>query len=324
MANKIRKLEININETSLGQVIEEKIPRIINDLKEHTKNKPIGKYNELLIKAGLKSSIAYPLVIDDQAVGIIFFSNQYKNMYTEEHLKLNGLISESVANSIEKNIYVEDLIYSSIIGLAKLAESRDTDTGKHLQRISHYSRFIADRLQEDNEFEEYITDSLIDGIERFSPLHDIGKVRIRDSILLKPGKLTSSEFEIMKRHAVYGAEVLQAAEDNLAIHGKSIFRLGIEIAKGHHEKWNGTGYPSLLKGKEIPLSARIVAIADVFDALTSTRPYKEAYSFEVSFKMLLEESGQHFDPTIMDILEKNRSAFYTLYKDLNCTDKYQV
>lgn len=139
--------------------------------------------------------------------------------------------------------------------------------------------------------------------------------------MLKPGKLTEEEFEIMKKHTLYGAEVLQASEDNLLSYGKSIFTMGVDIARCHHEKWNGSGYPYQKRGTLIPLSARIVAVADVFDALTSKRPYKVAFSFEKSFAMLLSEKGKHFDPVIINALEKKRENLLNLYDHLNALDE---
>lgn len=204
-------------------------------------------------------------------------------------------------------------MYSSILALAKLAETRDEDTGEHLERMKKYSRKIAELLYNHNIYTSEINFEYMDKIERFSPLHDIGKVGIRDEILRKPGKLTASEYEEMKRHAAYGAEVLRTAEENLLKKGKSLFDMGIEIAEGHHEKWDGSGYPKGKKGLEIPLSARIVAVADVFDALTSRRPYKEAFTLDRSFEILKEGRGKHFDPVIVDVFLENRDVIEKMY-----------
>jgi response regulator RpfG family c-di-GMP phosphodiesterase len=194
-----------------------------------------------------------------------------------------------------------------------LAEARDEDTGEHMDRMSIYSRVIAELLYENNVYRDQITMDYIEKIERFSPLHDIGKVGIIDGILLKPGKLTTDEFNEMKKHTDFGAEVLRSAERNMKKKGRSLFAMGIEIAEGHHERWDGAGYPYGRKGTEIPLSARIVAVADVFDALTSKRPYKEAYSFELSMDIIAGGRGKHFDPKIIDVFLANRKQIERLY-----------
>ena len=181
---------------------------------------------------------------------------------------------------------------AAMVGLAKLAETRDPETGQHLERMRNYSRLIAEELSVLSEYNLYITEEYIQDIYNSSPLHDIGKVGIPDAILLKPGRLTPKEFEIMKQHSAIGGDALRAADQQLG--GESFLTLGKEIAYYHHEKWDGTGYPSGLKGSDIPLSARIVAIADVYDALTSKRIYKDAVSHDQARAIIIDSSGSHF------------------------------
>jgi PAS domain S-box-containing protein len=181
---------------------------------------------------------------------------------------------------------------AAMVGLAKLAETRDPETGQHLERMRNYSRLIAEELSVLSEYNLYITEEYIQDIYNSSPLHDIGKVGIPDAILLKPGRLTPKEFEIMKQHSTIGGDALGAADQQLG--GESFLTLGKEIAYYHHEKWDGTGYPSGLKGSDIPLSARIVAIADVYDALTSKRIYKDAVSHDQARAIIIDSSGSHF------------------------------
>ena len=306
-----------INNTSLEQLLHSGEARIINDLEKYTEGIPIKPYNQIILEAGIRSSITLPLKVAGEPVGIIFFSSSKKNVYKEEHLNFLKTLVNSIAISFNQNIFINDLVISSILALAKLAEARDEDTGEHLDRMKLYSRRIAELLYENNVYSGEITLEYLDQIERFSPLHDIGKVGIRDGILLKPGKLTEEEYNEMKQHAKYGADVLRAAEENVAKHGRSLFGMGIEIAEGHHEKWDGSGYPYGRKGLEIPLSARIIAIADVFDALTSKRPYKKAFSFELSMNIIEEGRGAHFDPNIVDIFLANRGQIKQLYQELH-------
>lgn len=196
---------------------------------------------------------------------------------------------------------------AAMVGLAKLAETRDPETGQHLERMRNYSRLMCEELSTLPEYRLYINDDYIQDIYNSSPLHDIGKVGIPDAILLKPGRLTPQEFEIMKKHASIGGDALRAADQNLE--GESFLTLGKEIAYHHHEKWDGTGYPDGLKGMDIPLSARVVALADVYDALTSKRVYKEAISHDQARAIIIDSSGSHFAEEVVRAFLKRENDF---------------
>lgn len=304
-----------ISDTSLGRLIHNGKPRIINDLEKYSSVRALKPYNKIILDAGIKASITLPLTLSGNPIGIIFFSSISKDVYMKEHINVLETLANSIAISFHQNIYIDGVIYSSILALANLAEARDEGTGEHLERMSLYSRLIAETLHEDPMYEDRVTLEYVEKIERFSPLHDIGKVGIRDEILLKPGKLTKDEFNEMKQHTTFGAEVLRSAERNIAKHGKSLFRMGIKIAQNHHEKWDGSGYPEGKKGEEIPLCARIVAVADVFDALTSKRPYKEEFSLERAFSIIEEGRGKHFDPKVVDAFMKRKDDIIKLYNE---------
>ncbi len=169
----------------------------------------------------------------------------------------------------------------TVVRLSKAAEYRDPETGAHILRMAHYSELIARGLNLSLDDQELLLEA--------APMHDIGKVGIADQILLKPGRLTPDEFEIMKQHAIYGYEILKGSSSR-------VLQAGAEIARAHHEKFDGSGYPNGLKGDEIPIFSRIVAVADVFDALTSERPYKKAWPLEQACDFLKANSGSHFDP----------------------------
>ena len=186
----------------------------------------------------------------------------------------------------------------TIFALARLAESRDPETGQHLERIREYSRILAGQLAAGNEFRGELSPEFVETIYLTSPLHDIGKVGIPDFILLKADSLTAGEFEVMKRHTVIGSDTLGAAAAQYP--GVEYLRMATEIAGFHHERFNGTGYPEGLAGHRIPLCARIVGLADVYDALTSRRVYKEAMPHDVARNIVLDERGQHFDPVVVD------------------------
>ncbi len=194
----------------------------------------------------------------------------------------------------------------AIFSMAKLAESRDPETGAHLDRVRGYARLLAEHIRRAG-LDRHVDGEFLRLIYVTSPLHDIGKVGLPDSVLLKPGKLTSPEFEIMKTHTTIGARTLEAAER--AFPGVGFLRMARDIAQHHHERFDGTGYPDGLVGDGIPLSGRIVALADVYDALTSKRVYKPAFAHEDARQMIFKESGQHFDPFLVEAFRDNEKQF---------------
>lgn len=195
----------------------------------------------------------------------------------------------------------------AIFALAKLAESRDPETGAHLERVTNYCRILAQHLAARERYAEKIDGAWVRLLHATSPLHDIGKVGIPDTVLLKPGRLSEREFEIMKEHTTIGAATLDAA---LRRFPKTPFlRMARNIALTHHERYDGTGYPNHLKGDEIPLCGRIVALADVYDALSSKRVYKDAFSHDIAKSLIVKESGSHFDPDVVEAFLEAESAF---------------
>ncbi|MCR4725817.1 MAG: HD domain-containing protein [Clostridia bacterium] len=194
--------------------------------------------------------------------------------------------------------------------LAGIIESRDVGTGEHVIRTKKYVGLIARELQKYPKYRDQLTDREIDEIETAASLHDIGKIAIPDTILLKPGRFTPEEFDIMKKHSEKGGEMVNSIFVNLG--DRAFLDKAYNIAVAHHERWDGTGYPKGLKGEEIPLSARIMAIADVYDALVSKRVYKDPMAPHDAFKILLEESGTHFDPNIIDIIKGMEKDFYDI------------
>lgn len=199
-----------------------------------------------------------------------------------------------------------------ILAITKLAEARDQETGNHLDRIRYYSKTLAYYLYEQQLYSEIVDEIFIENIFLTSMLHDIGKIGIPDAILLKPGKLTTEEFEVMKKHTEIGYETLREAAAQ--IQRVSYLQMSADIARYHHEKYDGTGYPLGLSGEAIPLSARIVAIADVYDALISKRVYKEAFSHETARQIILEGRGKHFDPILIDAFLACEDTFLDIAK----------
>jgi putative two-component system response regulator len=208
---------------------------------------------------------------------------------------------DQMAYSLENIRLVHELQDSRdavIRGMALLSELKDSHISGHLNRICEMSRYLADKLVMRPAYPE-VTPSFVQLIERASALHDVGKVGIPDSILLKPGKLTAPEYEVMKSHTILGGEVLEGLMKDFGEY--EMITMGADVARAHHEWWDGSGYPFGLKGRDIPLSARIVAICDVYDALTSRRVYKDAWSQEDTMKVLREGAGKQFDPDLVEI-----------------------
>ncbi|MFN8608791.1 MAG: response regulator [Vulcanimicrobiota bacterium] len=207
--------------------------------------------------------------------------------------RLEQMVEEQVREMSNSHI-------TTIFAMSKLAESRDDETGTHLERTRQYCRMLASQLNRSGHYPDLVDEDFIHRIFQASPLHDIGKVAIPDGILKKPGKLTPEEFEIMKTHTLRGAETLASVT---RVHPNNEFlKFGLEIARSHHEKWDGSGYPDRLHGCQIPLSARIMAVADVYDALTSKRCYKEAMAHQQALEVIRSQSGFHFEPLLVDAL----------------------
>ncbi|MCC6580216.1 MAG: response regulator [Phycisphaeraceae bacterium] len=202
----------------------------------------------------------------------------------------------------------------AIFAMAKLAESRDVETGAHLERVRSYCDILTHRLMLMRAFPDVIDDEFLRLIVQTSPLHDIGKVGIPDSVLLKPGRLSDREFEIMKTHTTLGAATLGAALTMFP--GARFLQMARDIAATHHEHFDGAGYPAGLIGQAIPLPGRIVAVADVYDALTSKRVYKNSYSHEVAHSILVSETGSHFDPIIVEAFLASEEQFLGTCKSL--------
>ena len=198
---------------------------------------------------------------------------------------------------LEQTVEIRQTRDIALITLARLAESRDHATGQHLERMAAYSRRLAEQLA-DGVYSGSIGTGFVEHLYKSSPLHDIGKVGIPDSILLKPGPLTAEEREIMRRHPEIGGETLRSVVEQFR--GNTFLTMGMEIAYSHHERWDGRGYPFGLSGDEIPLAARIVAVADAYDAITSRRPYKGAFGHDEAIRRITVDRGRHFDPVLVD------------------------
>jgi HD superfamily phosphodiesterase len=285
-----QKIEVDQNVGIVGWVFSNRKPLIVNSPYSDPRFNP-----ETDKKTGYrtKSIIAVPLITySGNAVGVLEGINKNGEGFTDDDLEFARVLAVQAANAIENAILYEELKKAQeeiVMRLSIAAEFRDSTTYNHLVRMSLYSYLIAKEMGFDEEWCEKL--------KLAAPMHDIGKLGVKDTILLKPAKLTDEEFEEMKKHTIYGYEILKDSTID-------ILKMASNIALCHHEKYDGTGYPRGLKGEEIPIEARIVAVADVFDALTSRRPYKEPYEIERAVEIIEKDSGKHFDPKVVQAFKR--------------------
>lgn len=284
---------------SLQEIVASGKARVVNDLSIFENNNK--KHSERIAAQGYRSSYTLPMFRNGEFFGFIFFNASLPNAFTREvlhDLDLFGhLLSLTVIGELQQLRTLEAAIHTA----QELTNHRDAETGGHLDRMSRYARLIAETLAEKYDF----SDEYIEKIFLFSPLHDIGKIAISDNILLKRGKLTEEEFEIMKTHTEKGREIIANMLEQFGVDKDLDGEMLTNIAHRHHERLDGKGYPGGLQGEDIPIEARIVAVADIFDALTSARPYKPAWDNEKAFAMLRELSGVALDPECVEALLSN-------------------
>ena len=288
-----------IDKTSLIHLRSENDVRIIDDLEDYYNKVHRNSSTWMILEEGFRSSITVPMYTQTGLLGFIFANNDKKGAFGKKDEETMRQFAKTLKSEIYNAYLMQELIAKTSEAFADLVEKKDFETGNHLSRVANYSRLMAQKLMDIN---PKITPKLIREIFWFAPLHDIGKVGIPDKILLKPGKLNPEEFEFMKKHVDFGAQVIFKMNNTL-IQTTDIHFLDtcIQIINEHHEKWDGSGYPKGLQGEAISIPGRIVAIADVFDALISERVYKPAFSPEKAFGIIEESRGKHFCPTLTDI-----------------------
>lgn len=261
-------------------------------------------FNPVLLKARVDASLERKRLSDQE------------ERYRKQIEHSNEDLSEEVRRKMRE---VSQSQLAAIFAMSKLAESRDPETGEHLERMREYCKVISEQLSRMPKFRPLINREFVDNIYAASPLHDIGKVGIDDNVLLKPGKLTDEEWVLMRKHPIIGAETLREVDRQHP--GNAFIRTGIEIAESHHEKWDGSGYPYGLKGEAIPLVARILALGDVYDALTSKRCYKDAFSHAKSRSIIEQGRGSHFDPDVVLAFLEMEDEFKRIRSDFQDADQ---
>jgi response regulator RpfG family c-di-GMP phosphodiesterase len=307
--------ETSFHKTSLTDVLESKKSFITADLEEALKKKPNSAALLLLNAEGIKSNMVIPLKMGDAVFGMVFFSSIEKNHFNTKHLRLAEKIINEVSGLLNRS-YFTKVVFSKITNsFAELVDQKDNETGEHIMRMVKYSVAIAEALREKRLPGYSVNRKFVLEIERNASAHDIGKVGIPDEILKKPGRLTAEEWQIMKLHAGVGADIFKSLREGLRVFDADFYKFAEEIARFHHERWDGSGYPEGLRGSAIPLSARIVALADVFDAITSKRVYKEPFSFEQSVQMIKDSAGTHLDPVLVEVFVENIEKIWEIYQE---------
>lgn len=286
--------------TWLQAVAASQTPRVINDFSvlQHSHKQHVLA----LLEAGYRSSYTLPMCVNGYFFGFVFFNARqpdvFKGMLPSELDVLGHLASLMVYN---ERSTVRTLL-ATLKSAMTMTHARDPETGNHLERMSRYSRLIAQNLARPHGLD----DSFVEHVYLFAPLHDLGKITVPDRVLLKPGRLDEDELVIMRKHTSAGLELINQLLENFGLASVSQVQMLRNIVLHHHELYDGSGYPSGLVGEAIPLESRIVTVADVFDALTSERPYKHAWSNDEAFAWMLERSASMFDPAALQALIDRR------------------
>ena len=308
--------EVNFEKTTLTQVLYTKEAFVTDDLERELKKRPYSASLRLLREEGVQSNLVVPLIMGEAVFGVVFFSSSEKNHFDKMNLKLAEKVIYEISGLLNRSYFTKVVLSRITNSFSELVDQKDNETGDHIMRMVRYSVAIAEGLRKKSVPGYPVNRKFVLEIERNASAHDIGKVGVPDHILKKPGKLTPEEWEIMKGHAKVGADIFKSLREGLQVFDADFYKFAEEIARHHHERWDGTGYPDGLAGNEIPLPARIVAIADVFDALTSKRTYKEPFSFERSVEMIKESSGSHLDPEIVKVFVENLEFIWSIYQDV--------
>ena len=293
---------------SLIQIIESGNPRVVNNMEIFSEGK--NTHTRILDKSHFGSSYTFPMYQDGQFIGFIFFNSFEKNAFKESTLVDLDMTAHMLVLLVSHETDVVSTLQATVRSAMNFTHHRDPETAMHIDRMSRFSRLIANELADSYGFD----DQFIEHIFLFSPLHDIGKISIPDSVLLKPGKLNKEEFEVMKSHAIKGKELIDTLLENFSLDSLNYIDILKNIAHHHHEAYDGSGYPDGLAAQDIPIEARIVAVADVFDALTSERPYKKAWSNDKAFEALESMADIKLDKECVDALIKNRDQVETIQK----------
>ena len=315
--NPLEYYEVQLDSVqSLKRLKDKGQPRVINDLQvlSHVQT----THTQKILDAGYRSSYTHPMLKNERFLGFVFFNSYQPQCFTDDKVDWLQLFSALITDLIGDGIGAAETMMAAFKSAGNMVHYRDPETGKHLERMSRFAQLIAKGLAQSGLAD--LNDEAINRIFRFSPLHDIGKIAIPDEVLLKPGKLNEIERQIMQTHSTRGLEILDNIISTFNLYTVDALPILRNIVSAHHETLDGKGYPNGLKGEQIPVEARIVAVADIFDALTSVRPYKNAWSNEQATKLLSEMSGEKLDFDCVAMLLDNMDQVSEIQRNfMDCT-----
>lgn len=288
--------------------------RVVADLSTHVSGKP--DHVRHLVEAGYLSSYTVPILQKGIFHGFLFFNSFQAGYFTAAVTNRLRPIAELVSLQTIMELDGVRMIHAAVSTLRQVSHARDEETGAHLERMAHYSRLIAEKLA----ISHGLSDEWVEFLFQFAPLHDLGKISVPDHILRKPAKLDAAEFEIMKTHVTKGIEIVDEMADTFRLKGANFVKILRNVVAHHHEGMDGSGYPAGLKDGQISLEGRIAAVADVFDALTSARPYKQAWTVEAAMNFLKEQSGRKFDPACVDALCTSSESIEVIRRQFSDSD----
>lgn len=283
---------------SLALLAEHHAARVIDDF---AREMPLGPHIRTLAAAGYRSSYAMPFYDNGSLFGFLFYDSREPNYFSASTVRHLSIYSHLIALLVLSALAPARVLRSALDVAREFSHYRDRETGAHLDRMARYSRLIAETLSK----QDGLDDEFVEFVFLFAPLHDVGKIAVPDTILLKPGKLSPEEFEQMKAHVASGVELVEKITQSFSLGGTQRVEILRNIVRYHHEWFDGSGYLDGRAGEEIPIEARIVGVADVFDALTTTRPYKRAWSNSEAFALLHRHAGRQFDGRCVQALTAN-------------------
>jgi len=293
--------------TSLVEVLEQQRPRVIQDLSQLDTDSA-SEHTRRILDAGYQASFTKAMRLNNRFFGFVFFDSSTSSAFVPEVLGELDLFAHLVSLIVVNEVAAIRTLLAAIRTAREMTNQRDAETGAHVDRMARYSRLIALELADQHGFD----DEYLEHVFLFAPLHDIGKLAVEDRILLKPGRLTEEEMQVMRTHVARGHELVDSMLQNFGLDSFQHIEMLRNIVLCHHESLNGTGYPRGLRGFEIPIEARIIAVADVFDAMTSARPYKEAWTNDEAFSALQRLAGAALDKECVEALVRRTDEVETI------------
>ena len=305
------------NETSLSEVLQNQQPVIDNDIEQTLKSRPNSVALNMLRKEKIKSNLTIPIIMNNVVFGFIFLSSYKKDFFDQVDVEIGKKVADEVKTLLNRAYFTNVILTKMTSAFSEIVENKDNDTGDHILRMVKYSSILARAIRARNHQDYQISEKTILEVERYAAVHDIGKVGVPDALLKKEGKLSDQEWDTMRTHPQIGADVFRNLREALNAFDSGLYQVAEDITRYHHERWDGLGYPHGLKQHDIPLVARIVSVADVFDALSSKRSYKRAFTFDESVQIVKDASGTQLDPFIVQVFCEEIEQIKKIYQDFN-------